>query len=365
VLIAAIFSGSIASLGVGLATYQLPVLLGGTDFTATLLTMPWGQEITGTQLAAVAVLLVLTLFNVSKTAYSAAIQTWTTVVPIAVLAVVSVIALIVADGGGSARAAPTIADIGPTALVLAYLPIYFAYSGWNAVIYVAGEVKDPGRQVPGALIGGTLAITMLYLLICVALLSVFGISGLREVGEAGSAAAQAVGGEDAARLMVWMIALSILGTLNGTILTGARVAYAMAQDGAFWSGAGKLHPRRQVPARALWIQAIWSCALVMSNGFDQIVNFVSVAMVLCGSLTVAAVFVLRHKRPNAPRPYRALGYPYLPALYLVSSLVVVVVMLERAVAGEEGGWYPIAGLGIGLAAYLVHRLGLVRRSRGS
>ena len=154
-------------------------------------------------------------------------------------------------------------------------------------------------------------------------------------GEAGSTAARLVGGHTAELVMVAVIATSTAAALNGTILCGARLGYSMALDGAFWLGASRLHRRRRVPTRALWVQAAWSCVLALSEGFQQILSLVGVAMVVCGSMTVASLFVLRRKRPNLPRPYRAMGYPIVPAAYIALAALV---MLDLLVLKPRYSW---------------------------
>jgi APA family basic amino acid/polyamine antiporter len=153
-----------------------------------------------------------------------------------------------------------------------------------------------------------------------------------------------------------VVAIALIASLNGSVLGSARVAFAMARGGAFWAGAGKLHPKTSVPTRALWLGAAWACVLVMSNGFEQILGLVSVAMVVSGSLTVSALFVLRYKRPELNRPWLAWGYPWLPLLYLAANAVVVVVMLVQGFSSEPGAVYPLFGLILLVVAYFSHRL---------
>jgi APA family basic amino acid/polyamine antiporter len=332
----------------------------GLEWSEALFHLPWGPAFTPGHLAALVVIAVLTAVNAWRTQIGAAI----------LLIGLAGVALWLGRSpldSGAVRSVEAAAHSAPlsvvSALVLAYLPVYFAYSGWNAAIYVAGEVRRPSRNIPMGLVGGTLVVTALYLLICLALLAVLGLGDLRAVPEAGSAAAEVLGGPAAQTLVVSLIAVAVLGTLNSNTLTGARVAYAMAKDGAFWMGAAKLSHSGAVPARALWVQAVWSGCLVLTESFEQILSFTSVAMVVSGSLTVLSLFVLRHRRPDLPRPYRATGYPWLPGLYLLSSAVVLFVMLERALSGEPRSAYPLGGIGIFVGAFLVHRFLIGPRRR--
>jgi APA family basic amino acid/polyamine antiporter len=279
-----------------------------------------------------------------------------TALPIALLALWA--AWAVARGGAGApepeAAAPAALTLG--ALVAAYNAVYFAYSGWINVIYVGGEVQAPQRNIPRALVLGTVAVTALYVLLCLGFIRVLGMPGLAGAGEAGAATAATVGGEPARLLLTVLIACALLASINATVLGGARVAQAMALRGAIWSKLSRLDARRAVPLRALWLQAVLSCLLILSGRFDQLYVMVSLAMVLTGTLTVGSVFVLRRSRPTAQRPYRATAYPWLPGLYVASSLLVIGVMVQRAVSGEPDAWYPLLGLGLFGAAYVGHRV---------
>jgi APA family basic amino acid/polyamine antiporter len=352
-LFAAIFCGSIATMSVGLCTYQLPALLG-VDLAAHGVTLPGGLQLDGTRLAAVGLVVMLTLLNVRGARPSAGTQTALTLVPIGALVVFSVWAL--ARTGAppepSSTAAPALTLGG---LVLAYNAVYFAYSGWINVIYVGGEVREPQRNIPRSLVLGSLSVSALYLLLCVSFLHVLGSAGVADAGEVGSATAGVLGGDTLRLGLTVLIASALVASINGTVLAGARVAQAMAERGALWSKLAAIDPKRSTPLRALWLQAGLSVALVASGSFENLLHLVSLTMVLTGSLTVSCVFVLRHTRPQAERPYRASGYPWLPGLYVLSSLVVIGVMLQRALTGQPGALLPLLGLAVFASAFLGHR----------
>lgn len=353
VLFGAIFTGSIAAMGVSLAKFQLPVLLGSAGWET-----PIWHGVTGAQLIGVGLILGVTALNSLGTRLSAGAQTLLTLVPLVVLAG---LAVLVVTGWIVPQAAPSAPLTAPReitmgGIVLAYVAVYFAYSGWNSVIYVAGEVRTPGRTLPRALLGGTVVVTALYLLLCAAFLVALGMDGVRSAGEAGTATAGAIAG-DAGRVVVTsLIAMALLAGLNGTVLGGARVLYAMSQGGAFARFAGHISPRTGAPVRALWLQAAWASILVVSGSFEEIISLSSLAMMITGSLTIASLFILRWRFPDRPRPYRAAGYPWLPGLYLLSSAVVIAVMLARAMGDTPRAWFPLLGLAILAAAYATHRL---------
>ena len=359
VLFAAIFCGSIATLAVGLSTYQLPALLG-LDLSTPVIPLPFGMDLTGSELAAILIVIALTFVNARGTTLSARAQSGLTLLPIALFAAFAValifraVALVPAAPVGAATAVPLTAH----GLAVSYMAIYFAYSGWINIVYVAGEVAEPSRNIPRALIGGTLAVTLLYLLLCSGFYEALGMAGLRDAGEVGTATAAMLAGTTGKMAVTLLIAFALTACTNATVLGGARVAYAMARQGALFRSLATLDVATQVPQRALWLQAALSCLLIISGTFEQLMTMVSLAMVVTGTLTVSSVFVLRRTQPVRARPYRASGYPWLPGLYIVASLATIVIMVSRALSGEADAWVPILGLLILVAAYLLHRFWL-------
>ncbi len=368
VLFAAIFCGSIATLAVGLCTYQLPVLLG-IDLSWSVVELPWGRELSAAEVAAILVIPALTGLNATGARTSARTQSLLTLVPIVLLAGMAIYAILQGGEAGNLGVVSAEADSRAGSLqgfVVAYMAVYFAYSGWINIIYVAGEVSEPERNIPRSLIWGTVGVTALYLLICVGFLRVLGLDGLREAGEAGTATAGILAGAPGRIAITTLIAIALLASLNGTVLGGARIAYAMAQRGAMWPLMGTVDETRRVPQRALWVQSVLACLLVLSGKFEQLYTMVSLAMVVTGTLTVASVFVLRRTRPETPRPYRANLYPLLPAFYIVSSLGVIAVMVGSAVSGEPDAWYPLLGLGLLVLIFVGHAaLARSRKARPS
>ncbi len=343
VLFAAIFCGSIAAMAAGLWSFQLSTLTG-IDLGGTVL---FGS-VTAAQVGAVALILALTAVNAAGARVSGRLQSLLTCASVAIVMALAVYAL--ARGGASgapaAAAAPTAGGVA-----VAYMGVYFAYAGWNNVTYVAGEVRDPARILPRALLGGVAVITALYVLMLLGFVGVLGLDGVAATGDAGTATAERLGGP-AARLTL----AAIVAAINASICAGARIVWAMARDGAFWGGAARLG-RSGAPVRALWLQAAWSIALVSTGSFDQLVSLSSLAMILTGALTVGALYVLRWREPDAPRPYRATGYPWLPALFPLSGALAAAVMVRSALLGEEGAWYPLLGMGVLLVAWGLRALG--------
>lgn len=220
----------------------------------------------------------------------------------------------------------------------------FASDAWNNITFTAGEVVDPKRTIPLSLAAGTGIVTLLYVLANVAYILVLPVKGMPNAADAlgrgiqfaasdrvGTAAATMIFGDTAAVIMAVLIMISTFGCNNGLILAGARVYYAMARDGVFFKRAGTLNGRA-VPATALVVQGIWAGLLCLSGTYSDLLDYVIFAVLIFYILTVIGLFILRAKRPNAERPYRAFGYPVLPALYilLASAISVDLLMFKPA-----------------------------------
>jgi APA family basic amino acid/polyamine antiporter len=215
----------------------------------------------------------------------------------------------------------------------------FSSDAWNNVTFAAAEVKDAARNLPKALAMGTLLVTVLYVLTNISYLSVLPLHGSKEGADVmargiqfasqdrvGTAAAEVIFGASGVTLMAVAILISTFGANNGLILSGSRVYYAMARDGLFFKKAGVLSARK-VPAVALIAQAVWTSLLCLSGTYGQLLDYVIFAALLFYALTTIGLFILRAKRPDIARPYRALGYPFLPALYIVLASTVCIVLL--------------------------------------
>jgi APA family basic amino acid/polyamine antiporter len=340
----ATFPGSLATMAVGTATFQLPTLLG-PGFAEPVGLGP--LTVAGPTFWAVVIVVALTALNHLGIVLSGRVQLVLTMVPLVVLGAVSL--FVVGDIGTVQVSAEAVRlGLSPTPsaenVARAYLPIYFAFSGWNAAIYIGGEIAEPGKNLPRAVIGGTLTVLVLYFVLCAGFLSVFDVSALAGVGEAGTAAAGALFGQAGVVAVTLMILLAMLGSLNGSIMTGSRIAYAMAQQGHCAPAAGRLHARFGTPVVALWLQAGLATALIFSHGFEQLMDYASAAMLISGSLAVASVVALRRKLADKPRPYRVGLYPWPPAIYVGSSVFVLgsLVALGDWSVLMAAGWFALA-----------------------
>ncbi|HSY12908.1 MAG TPA: amino acid permease [Verrucomicrobiae bacterium] len=228
-----------------------------------------------------------------------------------------------------------------TILAVAQVGSLFSSDAWNNITFTAAEVKDPKRNLPLALVLGTGAVTLLYVLANVVYLLTLPLHGdaggativargIQHASEdrVATAVFQEIFGTSGAKIMAGAILVSTFGCNNGLILAGARVYYAMAKDGLFFHGAGKLHPKYHTPAMSLAMQCVWTCILCISGSYGQLLDYIIFAVLVFYILTIAGLFVLRVKRPDEPRPYRAIGYPVLPAMYILIATFIDVVLLR-------------------------------------
>ena len=197
----------------------------------------------------------------------------------------------------------------------------FSSDAWNNVTFIAGEIRNPKRNLPLSLFVGTLLVTVIYLLANLAYLALLPIGDIQVAAEdrVGTAAARVIFGDSAVYLMAALIMVSTFGCNNGLIMSGGRLFYAMAKDGLFFRKAATLN-EKDVPAFALWIQGIWASILCLSGKYGDLLEYTTFASLLFYIVTIAGLFVLRKKEPKAERPYRTFGYPLLPAAYILLAL---------------------------------------------
>jgi APA family basic amino acid/polyamine antiporter len=216
------------------------------------------------------------------------------------------------------------APVAAGAWLLALIPVMFTYSGWNAAAYVAEEIHEPGRNVPRALALGTLAVVAIYFLLNLLFLYVLPVNELAQVkGSVLDVVADRLLGVLAGDVMGVVSIISIAASISAMTFAGPRVYYAMARDGLFFRGAANVHPRYQTPAASIIAQAAWSGLLVLSGGANALTTYTGFAVVLFSGIAVVSLFVLRQREPNAPRPFRAWGYPIAPAIFAIASLAIV------------------------------------------
>lgn len=229
----------------------------------------------------------------------------------------------------------------------------FSSDAWNNVTFAAAEVRNPKRNLPLALAIGTATVTGLYLLANIAYLMVLPLAQLQSAPQdrVGTLMLEQIFGNAGAYLMAAAILVSTFGCINGLILAGARVYYAMSRDGLFFRTAGRLS-RKNVPLASLVIQGVWTAFLTLTGTYGQLLDYVIFAALIFYALTMIALFRLRATRPDMERPYKAVGYPVIPALYMVAAAAIAVILLIAKPAYSVSGLFIVL---LGIPVFFVWR----------
>ncbi len=233
----------------------------------------------------------------------------------------------------------------------------FSSDAWNNVAFAASEVQQPERNLPRAMLIGTVVVGLIYVSANLAYVATLSLDQIQHAPQdrVGTAAMQALFGGPGLTLMAVFIMISTFGCNNGLILAGARVSYAMARDGLFFRSVGKVDPARHTPKVALWAQCLWTSVLCLSGTYTQLLEYVIFASVLFFMLTAVALFVLRVRRPDAPRPVKVAGYPWMPALYVAITTALLVNLLVQKPLYT---WSGLVIVGLGIPVYVAwKRLG--------
>jgi basic amino acid/polyamine antiporter, APA family len=347
-----ILTGSVATVAVGFAeyfSYFFPSL--GTDRLLATFAMPWGPwSISAGQLVAAGSIVVITAINYVGVRSGNLANSVLTVAKVGALVALPLLAI------AYMRVEPALTPIVPPSSLrplasfgVIMIAVMWTYEGWYYVAFAAGEIKDAARNVPRALIYGTLALTAIYVSVNLAYvysLTLGEMSGVTRIAE--KMVTQLVGAGGAA-IVAASVVVSTFGCNVAGVIAASRTCFAMAADRRFFPPAARVHPVHRTPHIALLVTSAWSAFLTLTGGYEALFTYVTFASVLFGTLGGAAIFVLRARRPDVPRPYRALGYPVVPALYVLGSFALVWnTLMERPTES-------IAGLGlvaIGLPFYL-------------
>ena len=313
------------------------------------------------KLISIAMILVIMAINVRGTRQSSDVQNVTTAIKAGGILIMGAILLLTGKGlsAGNVQVWPESWSGGVFAGVLtAMIGVLWAYEGWQYVTFSAGEVKDPQRNFPRGIMFGTLALIFIY---CFANIAYIAALGPDRVAASNTVAADAVGavvGPVAGKLIAAVILISMFSAANSILLTTPRVYYAMGRDGLFFGKLAEVHPRFGTPAVAVIVQAVWAMILAASGTFNQLLTYVVFTGWIFYALGAASIFVLRRKRPDAPRPFRVPGYPLTPALFVISSAIIVV---NTLVTQPRLALVGLAFVMSGAPAYLIWRSVAARR----
>jgi len=313
--------GTIAALAVASAAYMgeiVPVISQNhVVFSAV------GLSITRAHLVGIFLIALLTYVNVVGLRWGALLQNVSTWTKFAAMACFVVLGLTLGKGhwGNFSPQGGATLGLGPapfiSAMGVALIAVFWAYDGWVYITWVAGEVKEPRRNVPLAMVLGILVVGAIYLAMNVTYLYSMPVGEIAQHETIAHAAAASLFSPRAALWLSATIAISCFSAAATCTLSGARVYLAMAQDGVFFKRMAAIHPQWRTPAFSLIGQGIWAGILTVSGRYDQLYTYVIYGMVLSYTLTVIGLFILRWKRPEIPRPYRCAGYPWVPAIYVL------------------------------------------------
>ena len=337
------FSGAIAAGSVALAGYLGRFIPAAGDQTPLLtLPLPYVPLVVSPQaIVAISAIVALSLIHL----HGSGRIVHNLLAGLKVSAIVVFIALGLSLGTGSFGNVGSTHQVAlpATGWLLALIPVMFSYSGWNAAAYVAEEVRDPNRNLPWSLALGTFVVVVIYLALNVLYLYAMPIADLAAVrGGLTDLVAERLFGFVAGNVLAIFTIVSIAASISAMVLAGPRVYYAMARDGVFLPTAGRVHARFHTPVRAIAAQAIWSSILVLSGTLSSLVTYTGFAVVLFSGVAVVALFVLRRREPHAVRPFKAIGYPVAPAIFVVASLAMVANEIWRSPKPSLGGLAIIA-----------------------
>ena len=339
-------TGGIAALALAFAEYTgyfIPSLGTGNiilEIDVSALSNSFHYTLSAGQIAGVGIILVLSVFNFIGVGLGKLIQNVFTVIKIGIL--VAIILLGFAIGKGSPpdlSLNPMGMDFGSILMGfgVSLVAVAWAFDGWNNVNFVAGEIKNPKRNLPLALIIGTLGITFLYVLVNYVYLYALPIQETVGVVRIAERATGALFSASTGALISALVMVSVFGALNGSVLVGPRVYYAMAMDGLFFRRVAHVHRRFRTPGFSILIQAVWASLLTLLGTFEQIFTFAMFIAILFWIAATASVFTLRKKRPDLPRPYKTWGYPVIPAIFIIASTGILLnTLLEKPVEALAG-----------------------------
>jgi len=346
--------GSIAALSVASAAYtgQIFPIVSENHIVLQLA----GITVTRAQVFGLLLIAILTFVNVVGLRWGTLLQNLSTWTKFAAMAAFVLLGFAIGKGDWShfhSHGVGLTMGLHPTQLISAFglglIAVYWAYDGWVYITWVAGEVKEPRRNVPLAMVLGVLTVGAIYMAMNITYLYALPLTEIVQHETIAHAAAAALFSPHAALWLSLMIAVSCFSAAATCTLSGARVYLAMAQDGVFFKRMAVIHPKWRTPAFSLIGQGIWAAVLTLSGGYSWLYTYVIFGMVVSYTLTVVGLFLLRWKRPEIPRPYRCTGYPWLPAIYvLMGAAWILNTIIQRPV---EAFWSSAIVL-VGVPFYL-------------
>ena len=297
---------------------------------------------------AVATIILLTIINILDVKSGARFQNLFTISKLGAIFVIIILGLVM-EGGSNQNLSPFFSDQSFTELVgplgLAMVSVLWTFDGWIFITYVAGEVKNPGRNIPLSLIFCMLIVVTIYLLLNYVLIYTLGFTGMNGSDLVVSDAASVFLGNKGAAIVTLIILISLIGANNGQVLTSARINYAMAKDKLFFYQASQIHPRFKSPANALIIQCVWASLLTFTGTFNQLITYIIFASWIFYGMSAGAVIILRNKKPDMERPYKTPLYPWIPIIFILFAIFLTInTIIEAPRDAAIGAGIILAGL---------------------
>jgi len=282
---------------------------------------------------AVATIVLLTIINILDVKSGARFQNVFTISKLGAIFGIIILGLVM-KGGSNQNLSPFFSDQSFTELVgplgLAMVSVLWTFDGWIFITYVAGEVKNPGRNIPLSLIFCMLIVVTIYLLLNYVLIYTLGFTGMSGSDLVVSDAASVFLGNKGAAIVTLIILISLIGANNGFVLTSARINYAMARDKLFFNQAAQIHSRFKSPANALIIQCVWACILTFTGTFNQLITYIIFTSWIFYGMSAGAVIILRKKRPDMDRPYKTPAYPWIPIIFIFFAIFLTINTIMEA-----------------------------------
>ena len=297
---------------------------------------------------AVGTIVLLTIINIVDVKSGARFQNLFTLSKLGAIFGIILLGLVM-EGGTNQNLSPIFSDkpfiglIGP--LGLAMVSVLWTFDGWIFITYVAGEVKNPGRNIPLSLIFCMLIVVSVYLLLNYVLLFILGFTGMNGSELVVSDAASVFLGNKGAAVVTLIILISLIGANNGFVLSSARINYAMARDKLFFNQAAQIHSRFKSPANALIIQCVWACLLTFTGTFNQLITYIIFTSWIFYGMSAGAVIILRKKKPDMDRPYKTPAYPWIPIIFIFFAIFLTInTIMEAPRDATIGAGIILAGL---------------------
>lgn len=347
-------TGAIAGLAVAFAEYTgyfFPGLsLEKIIFLKDLhfLNIHFHVSISAGQMVGISLIILLSVINILGVSLGKIVQNISTILKIGLVSGIIILGFLIGKGNPiDLSINPLMVNSGSliSGFSIALIAVFWAFDGWNSINFVGGEIKNPGKNLPLTLIWSTLIISVIYVLINYLYLYALPLNEISGVVRIAEKATSSLFGGATGTVISAIVLLSIFGSINGSIITGPRVYYAMAKDGLFFKRVGKVHPKYKTPAFSILIQALLACVFTLTGTFEQLLTFVMFISLVFWIAAAFAVFTLRKKFPDIPRPYKVWGYPYVPAIFILASFSILInTIIEKPVESLAGLAITFSGL---------------------